>query len=158
MIPDNVRSEILSAIQHYDHPQYGALEALLIAVEHLRWISDETLLDLADLLQMSPEELDNRATFYNHLHRKPVGKHIIFVCDSVACWIMGFNSVRDYLCNKLEIELGQTTSDGLFTLLPIQCLGACDKAPVMMIDGVLHTNLDPGGIDQILTGYGWDRG
>jgi len=153
MLPEHVKSEILAAIQDYEHPKYGALDAMLIAVEHMRWLSDETLLDLAELLDMSPEELDNRATYYNHLHRMPVGKHIILVCDSVTCWIMGFNGIRDYLCHKLEIEVGQTTSDDRFTLLPVQCLGACEKAPVMMIDGVLYTHLNPGRIDEILAAY-----
>jgi len=158
MLPEHVKSEILSAVEKYEHPRHAALEVLLIAVEHLRWISDETLINLADLLGMSPEELDNRATFYNHLYRMPVGKHVILVCDSVTCWIMGFNGIRDYLCRRLEIEVGQTTSDDLFTLLPIQCLGACDKAPVMMIDGTLHTHLNPERIDEILSTYGWDPG
>ncbi len=156
MLPEHVRSEILSALEKFEHPKYGAVEALLIAVEHMRWISDEMLLDLADLLRMSPEELENRATFYNHLYRMPVGEHVILVCDSVTCWIMGFNGIRDYLCHKLKIDVGQTTSDGLFTLLPIQCLGACDRAPVMMIDTTLYTDLNPDRIDEVLAIYGWD--
>jgi NADH-quinone oxidoreductase subunit E len=93
------------------------------------------------------------ATFYNLIFRKPVGKHVIMVCDSVSCWIMGYDKIRERLCSRLAIELGQTTVDNRFTLLPIVCLGACDHAPVMMVDGDLHVDLDDRKIDQVLEKY-----
>jgi NADH-quinone oxidoreductase subunit E len=153
MLPEQVKSQILSAIDNHEQPRGAALEALMIAVEHFRWVSDETLVELAELLSMTPIELDARATFYNHIYRKPVGRHVIQICDSVACWIMGSDDIREYLVDKLGIKEGQTTSDGLFTLIPIQCLGACDKAPAMMIDETLYTDLTPQSIDEILESY-----
>ena len=83
---------------------------------------------------MSRDELDGVATFYNLIFRRPVGRHVIFYCDSVTCWLLGSNRLRDDLARRLEIHPGETTKDGKFTLLPIVCLGACDHAPVVMID------------------------
>ncbi len=102
---------------------------------------------------MSPAELDSVATFYNLIFRRPVGRHVIFLCDSVSCWVMGYERMRQHLINRLGVQPGQTTPDGRFTLLPIVCLGACDHAPVMMIDHDTHHDLDPRKIDDILERY-----
>jgi NADH-quinone oxidoreductase subunit E len=99
---------------------------------------------------MSPDELDSVATFYNLIYRKPVGRHVILVCDSVSCWIMGYDPIREHLSSRLGIGLGETTQDGRFTLLPIVCLGTCDHAPAMMVDDELYGDLDPAKIDEIL--------
>jgi len=120
---------------------------------HRGWISDETLDEVADFLDMTPAELDSVATFYNLIFRKPVGRHVILLCDSVSCWIMGYESMLEYLKKRLGVGFGETTPDGRFTLLPHVCLGACDQAPAMMVDGDLHVELDPDKIDRILSMY-----
>jgi NADH-quinone oxidoreductase subunit E len=102
---------------------------------------------------MSLADLDGVATFYNLIRRKQVGRHVALICDSVSCWIMGCERVRDQLCSKLGATLGSSTADGRFTLLPIVCLGACDHAPAMLIDGDLHVDLDEHRIDQVLEKY-----
>ena len=109
---------------------------------HRRWISDEALADIGELLGLSPDEVDARATFYNLIFRQPVGRHVILVCDSFACFVMGYEEMRRHLEERLGIGLGETTADGRFTLLPIVCLGACHLAPAMEIDGELHGPLD----------------
>ena len=91
---------------------------------------------------MTPDELDGVATFYNLIFRKPVGRHVIMLCDSVSCWIMGYERLRAQPDDAAGHRLGETTADGRFTLLPIVCLGACDHAPAMMIDDDLHGDLD----------------
>lgn len=153
MLPEDVTSEISRVLDRCVHPHCGAVEALLIVKDRYRWISDETLSAVAELLGMTVEQLDSIATFYNHLYRSPVGRHVILVCDSVSCWIMGCDGIRDYLTRKLGVQLGETTADDRFTLLPIQCLGACDKAPAMMVDEKLYVNLTPETIDEILSTY-----
>jgi NADH-quinone oxidoreductase subunit E len=102
---------------------------------------------------MTPDELDGVATFYNHIYRKPVGKHVILICDSVSCWIMGYDGLREHITSRLGISPGETTEDGLFTLLPIQCLGACDKAPALMIDGKLFSDLNAEKFDKLIEQY-----
>jgi NADH-quinone oxidoreductase subunit E len=116
-------------------------------------VSDESLRDVAELLGMTPHELDSVATFYNMVFRKPVGRHVVLVCGGVSCWIMDGVTVLDYLKKKLGIDIEQTTPDGRFTLLPAVCLGACDKAPVMMVDEDLHVNLTPEKVEAILERY-----
>jgi NADH-quinone oxidoreductase subunit E len=153
MLSKEERAEIEAEVQHYDYKRGACVEALKIVQRHRGWVSDESIQDIADFLDMTPDELDGVATFYNLVFREPVGEHVILICDSVSCWIMGYEDLLDYLAARLGITLGQTTEDGRFTLLPAPCLGACDRAPVMMIDEELHTNLDPGKLDQILAQY-----
>jgi NADH-quinone oxidoreductase subunit E len=102
---------------------------------------------------MTVDELEGVASFYNLIFRKPVGRHVILICDSISCWIMGYERMREHLTTRLGINLGETTADGRFTLLPIDCLGACDHAPALMIDDDLHGDLDPEKIDEILNKY-----
>ena len=85
------------------------------------------------ILGMTAEELDGVATFYNLIYRRPVGRHVILMCDSVSCWIMGYDRMRACAKKSLGIAPGETTADGRFTLLPVPCLGTCDKAPAMMV-------------------------
>src|SRR5579875_1082246 len=124
-----------------------------IVQKHRGWVSDESLKDIAELLGMSVDELDGVATFYNLIFRKPVGRHVIMVCDSISCWIMGYERLRDHLMKRLGVKMGETTPDGRFTLLPIVCLGTCDHAPAMMIDNDLHRDIDTDKIDSILEQY-----
>ena len=145
--------EIQEELGKYEQKRAAGPEALKIVQRHRGWISDESLNDIARFLDMTEEELDSVATCYNLIFRHPVGKHVIFLCDSVTCWLLEYESVYDHLSKKLGIAFGETTSDGLFTLLPISCLGACDKAPVMMIDDTLFVDLTVSKLDEILNQY-----
>lgn len=147
------RQAIEAELAHYPDRRAVCIEALKIVQEHRGWVSDEGLRDVAELLGMSPDELDGVATFYNLIFRKPVGRHVILLCDSVTCWIMHYERLRIRLRERLGIEFGGTTADGRFTLLPVVCLGACDRAPVLMIDKDLHEHVDPDGLDAILERY-----
>jgi len=145
--------EINEEMGRYPNKQAVCIDAMLIVQRHRGWVSDESIRDLAELLGMTTADLDGVATFYNLIRRKPVGRHVALICDSVSCWIMGCERVRDQLCTRLGTPLGGSTADGRFTLLPIVCLGACDRAPVMLIDGDLHVDLDERRIDQVLEKY-----
>jgi NADH-quinone oxidoreductase subunit E len=153
MLSTEERREIEAEFPHYPNRQAVAIDAMKIVQRHRRWLSDEAIRDIAELLGMTPADLDGVATFYNLLFRRPVGRHVIYLCDSVSCWIMGYDRQRDYLCGKLGIRPGETTADDRFTLLPIVCLGCCDHAPAMMVDNDLHLDLTPTRIDQVLEGY-----
>lgn len=134
-------------------PKNACIEALKIVQNSHGWVSDESLKDVADYVGMSPAELDSVATFYNLIFRRPVGRHVILVCDSISCWVMGYESIRDRLYEKLNIQYGQTTEDGRFTLLPNCCLGTCDRAPALMIDNDLYRDLTVEQLDEILEKY-----
>jgi NADH-quinone oxidoreductase subunit E len=147
------RREIEAEFAHYPTRRAVCIDALKIVQRHRGWISDESLHDVAQLLEMSLDELEGVATFYNLLYRKPVCRHVVLLCDSVSCWIMGYNRLRERLCSKLGVRVGETTADGRFTLLPIVCLGTCDHAPAMMVDEDLHRDLDPDGAEKALENY-----
>ena len=102
---------------------------------------------------VSSDELDAVATFYNLVFRKPVGRHIALICDSVSCWIMGYEKLCQALTARLNVSLGETTADNRFTVLPIVCLGACDHAPAVMIDDDLHLDVKPHQLDEVLENY-----
>jgi len=153
MLTTEERQEIEKEIAHYEYKRAACIESLKILQRHRGWISDESLHDLAPLLGMTVHELDNVATFYSLIFRQPVGEHIILLCDSVSCWLMGYEQIRDQLQAQLGIELGQTTADGRFTLLPMPCLGDCDHAPALMIDEELHHDLDKTKVVELLENY-----
>lgn len=148
--------EIEHELSHYEQPSGATIEALKIVQKHRGWVSDEAVKEIAEKLKTSAADVDSVATFYNLIFRKPVGRHVIFVCDSVSCYIMGYDGLRAKLEKKLGIKYGQTTPDNRFTLLPICCLGTCDKAPAMLIDQDLHRGLeemDAATLDALLAGY-----
>jgi NADH-quinone oxidoreductase subunit E len=153
MLTEQERQEIADEARHYPERRAVCIEALKIVQQRRGWVSDEALRDLAGFLEMTPEELEGVATFYNLVFRRPVGRHVILLCDSVSCWIMGCERIRGELTARLGIRPGETTADGRFTLLPIVCLGTCDHAPALMIDEDLHRDLDPGALDGILERY-----
>jgi NADH-quinone oxidoreductase subunit E len=153
MLTAEEREEIETKLADYPNTQAVCIEAMLIVQRRQGWVSDEKLRDLSELLRLSVADLDGVATFYNLIRRRPVGRHVALICDSVSCWIMGSERMRDHLCSRLGAPLGGTTADGNFTLLPIVCLGACDHAPAMMIDGTLHEDLDEPKIEEILARY-----
>ena len=129
MLTDEEKKEIDEEVAKYHKKRAAGPEALKIVQNHRGWISDESLGDVARYLEMTDDELDSVATCYNFIFRKPVGRHIIVLCDSVTCWIVGYEQILEHIQNRLGIRMGQTTDDGRFTLLPAACLGACDKAP-----------------------------
>lgn len=145
--------EINAELAHYTVKASASVEALNIVQRHRGWVSDEAVKDVAVMLDMTPDELDAVATFYSFIFRKPVGRHVILVCDSISCCIMGYNPLLDVLKMKLGVALGETTADNRFTLLPISCIGACDGAPAFMVDGDLYGPVTPETVDEILGKY-----
>ena len=153
MLSPEERKEIEAEFPFYATRQAVCIDAMKIVQKHRGWVSDEALRDVAAMLEMAPDELDGIATFYNMIFRRPVGRHLILLCDNVSCWIMGYERMRARLAERLGVGLGQTTPDRRFTFLPNVCLGACDRAPVMMVDEDLHTDLTEEKIDAILERY-----
>ena len=142
--------EINAEMSHYEDKTAVSIEALKIVQNHRRWVSDECLVAVAELLEISPAQLEAVATFYNLIYRQPVGKTVIHYCNSVTCWMLGSEQVRERLCRHLNVELGEMSVDGEYTILPIVCLGACDHAPVVMIGNELRLDITEDAVNEIL--------
>ena len=142
--------EINAEMNHYEDKTAVSIEALKIVQKHRRWVSDACLVAVAELLDISPAQLEAVATFYNLIYRRPVGKTVIHCCDSVTCWMLGGDRLRESLCRQLNVELGEMTEDGAYTILPSACLGACDHAPVAMVGDELRLDLTEDAVNEIL--------
>ena len=153
MLSDDERREIEAEMTRYPTRQAVCVDAMKIVQRHRGWVSDESLKDLAPVLEMTADELDGVATFYNMIFRRPVGRHVILVCNSVTCWMLGADRLHAQAAIASGAQSGDTSADGRFTLLPIVCLGDCDHAPALMIDGDLHGGVDPEQVDRLLARY-----
>jgi len=153
MLTEKEMREISSELAHCETKESASVEALNIVQRNRGWVSDDALKGVAAMLDMTPDELDAVATFYSFIFRKPVGRHVILICDSISCWVMGYHPLLDLLEARLGVTFGGTTEDKRFTLLPVSCLGSCDKAPAMMVDDDLYGPVSPETMNEILGKY-----
>jgi NADH-quinone oxidoreductase subunit E len=134
----------------------GKQKSALLPVLHLAqeenngWLSAEAMDYVAELLQLKPIEVYEVATFYSMYNLKPVGKYIFEVCQTGPCMLNGSDNIIAYIKEKLAIEVGQTTADGLFTLKTVECLGACGYAPMMQMGKFYKEHLTKEKVDQII--------
>ncbi|MCW3109083.1 MAG: dehydrogenase [Segetibacter sp.] len=140
-------------VQLVPYKKAAVIEALKIVQGERGWISDESVEEIAAFLDMSPAEVDSVATFYNLIFRKPVGRHVILLCDSISCYVMGYQKLYEAIQQHLNIKFGQTTTDKCFTLLPNPCLGCCDHAPAFMIDDDLYMDVKEEELQEIFNKY-----
>jgi NADH-quinone oxidoreductase subunit E len=150
MLPKELFETLQVKIASVEHPRELVVDIMFALQNHYGYLSDEALEEGARLLKMTPLELEELATFYDFIYREPVGRFVIHVCDGVVCWMNGYESVLDYLSKKLRIKPGETTEDGLFTLLPTACIGYCDLSPAMLVNGRPYGPLTSERIDDIL--------
>jgi NADH-quinone oxidoreductase subunit E len=157
MIYMNLTETEIQSIDHeialVPYKKAAVIEALKIVQQHRGWVSDESVEAIAGYLEMSPAEVDSVATFYNLIFRKPVGRHVILLCDSISCYVMGYKELYGALSKKLSIKFGETTTDKRFTLLPNCCLGCCDHAPAFMVDEDLYQDVKKEQLEEILNKY-----
>ena len=139
------------------YPQGRQKSALLpvlhLAQEQFGWLSSDTMDYVAGLLSITPIEVYEVASFYSMYNLKPVGKYLFEVCQTGPCMVSGANSIVNYIKQKLNIEVGETTQDGLFTLKTVECLGACGYAPMMQVGKFYKEHLTPEKVDQIIAEY-----
>ena len=138
MIPDKLKQELSARIATAVTPREAAVDVLKALQVHYGWLTDEAVEEAASLLGLSPLQVDELATFYEMLYRRPVGKRVIHVCDSISCWAMEGETLMAHIAELLGVQPGETTTDGCFTLLPCCCLGNCGEAPTMMIGDTLY--------------------
>ncbi|MDH7488046.1 MAG: NADH-quinone oxidoreductase subunit NuoE [Anaerolineae bacterium] len=150
MLSDKAKSEIQQLKARYPHPNSALLPALALAQKEHGWLSPEVLEEVAEVMGLSPAQVGSVASFYTMFNRRPVGKYLVQVCTNVACSLLGAEHIVEHLKRKLGINVGETTPDGLFTLLEVECLGSCGTAPVMQVNDTYYENLTAEKIDQIL--------
>lgn len=150
MLSDKAKSEIQQLKARYPHPNSALLPALALAQKEHGWLSPEVLEEVAEVMGLSPAQVGSVASFYTMFNRRPVGKYLVQVCTNVACSLLGAEHIVEHLKRKLGIHVGETTPDGLFTLLEVECLGSCGTAPVMQINDTYYENLTAEKVDQIL--------
>jgi len=153
VLSETERSAIEHEMHHYEDSRAATIEALKIVQKARGWVPDGACDAIGEILGIPASDVEGVATFYSQIFRVPVGRHIIRVCDSMTCYIGGHESVLDSIRNEIGIEPGQTSTDGRFTLIPVCCLGNCDKAPALMIDDDTFGDVQPGGIAQLLEAY-----
>lgn len=144
------RAAIDNLIAHAPEPRASCTDVLRYIQEQYGYVDDHRLQEVSRMLSMSAAELDEIATFYNLIFRRPVGERVLFLCNSITCWMLGQPKLQLHLQNRLGIQPGETTKDGQITLLPIVCLGHCDHAPAMLLGPTLHGDLDCKKLDQLL--------
>ncbi len=150
MITEELRRKLKKIVKEAHNPREALVDVIMECQRRTHWLKDDHIKEIAEITGISPLQIDELTTFYNLMFRKPVGRRVILICDSISCTMMGSDSLIRYLCEKLKIEVGGTTPDGIFTLLPICCLGNCGEAPAMLLGDKLYGNLTPEKIDAIL--------
>lgn len=147
------RAAIEQERHHFEQPQAASIEALKIVQRRHGWVPDGAIPAIASVLGLGPAQVEEVATFYSLIFRQPVGRHVILVCDSSACFLTGYDELREALTSRLGIEFGQTTPDQRFTLLPVCCLGACDQGPALMVDDDTYGPVSPDQVAALLEAY-----
>ncbi|WWO98586.1 MAG: NADH-quinone oxidoreductase subunit NuoE [Candidatus Dasytiphilus stammeri] len=147
------KREIEEKKQHYENARSVLVDALKIVQKYRGWVPDDAIHAIGKFLGISASDIEGVATFYSHIFRYPVGRHIIRYCDSYVCYMNGYEKIQHLLEKTLKIKIGQTTSDKRFTLLPTSCLGHCDKSPALMIDDETYGPVNPNSIIAILEQY-----
>ncbi|QXE89879.1 NADH-quinone oxidoreductase subunit NuoE [Geomonas subterranea] len=150
MIPETLKTSLEARVASAITPREAAVDVMKELQTHYGWLTDEAVGEAAVLLGLSPLQVEELATFYEMIYRRPVGKKVIHVCDSISCWCADCDTIIQYLKDKLGVGLGGTTADGVFTLIPCCCMGMCGDSPAMSVGGVPYGKLTPELVDKIL--------
>jgi NADH-quinone oxidoreductase subunit E len=141
---------IRALAQRYPDSRSALLPALHIAQNELGWVSGEAMEEVGSLLDVAPDQVEEVATFYSMYYTEPVGTYVLEVCKTAPCSFMGADEIIEYISQKLGIEPGQTTPDGMFTLLRVECLAACHRAPMMQVNHRYYQDLTPAKVDSLI--------
>ena len=148
--PPEALARIDRILSRYPTKQAALLPVLWVAQETWGWISREAAEEVARILELSPAHVSGVLTFYTMYNLEPVGRHLLQFCTSISCHIAGAGGLLDHCRRRLGIDLGQTTSDGRFTMVEVECIAGCDRAPSMMIDDTYHEPMDSSRLDALL--------
>lgn len=147
------KAELAQILESYPEKRSAVLPALYLAQREYGYLSPQAMQEVAGLLELDPTEVNTVAAFYTLFYREPVGKFVIQVCEDLPCALCGAEKIISHLKERLGIEVGETTPDGLFTLQTVMCVAGCDKAPVMQVNLKYFEDLSPEKVDQILDSF-----
>jgi NADH-quinone oxidoreductase subunit E len=151
VLSEKSKADIQRIRDEYPDPQSALLPALRLAQEDYGgWLPEAAFDEVAEAMDLPATQVASVATFYTMLNKEPVGRHLVQVCTNLACSLLGAEHLLDYIGRRLGIAVGETTADGKFTLLEVECLGSCGTAPMMQVDDRYYENLTKDKIDQIL--------
>lgn len=149
-LSEKTRQAILELQKQYPVKRSALIPALHMAQAEVGYLPRETQDEVADLFDLAPNEVNSVVTFYDMFFEEPVGKHLIHICKNVSCMLRGCDDLMEKLCHKLQIKPGETSADGEFTVIACECLAACDKAPMMIVDDKVVGPVKESDLDQIL--------
>ena len=134
-----------------DQKRSAVLAALYLVQEQQGYLTANGMRHVAGILEMTPAEVEDVATYYVMFYREPVGKHVLQVCRTLSCALLGAERVTEALSDKLGLKVGETDKSGLFTLMEFECLGACDRAPIVMINNEhWHEKVQPDDVGKLI--------
>jgi len=151
VLSEDARKRIQDLRKVYETNQSALIPALHIAQADKGWLSPETQLEVAQLLDVTPQEVRGVVTFYTMFHQKPVGKYLLQVSRNLCCSLKRGHRLQAQIEQRLQIREGETTKDGRFTLISVECLGSCGTAPVMMVNERYVEDLTAPALDKLLT-------
>jgi len=150
MIPKSLKSSLEQRVADAATNREAAVDIMKELQRHYGWLTDEAVEEAAQLLGLSTLQVEEMATFYEMIYRRPVGRHVVHVCDSISCWTSGGETLLESLTHLLEIKPGSTTADGVITLLPCSCLGNCGEAPCLMVGEKQYGRMTPQSVLEIV--------
>ncbi|MDQ2870992.1 MAG: NADH-quinone oxidoreductase subunit NuoE [Acidobacteriota bacterium] len=150
VFPPDALQRIDGILARYPTKQAALLPLLWVAQETWGWISKEAAEEVARILDLSPAHVDGVLTFYTMYNLKPVGRHLLQICTSISCHLAGAERLLDHCQKRLGIGLEQTTPDGQFSLVEVECIAGCDKAPSIMVNDTYFEPVDEKRLDEIL--------
>lgn len=153
MVLEDVFEEVNKLLERYPEKEAALLPTLHLVQRSEGYISDEAIKSVASHLEIPQVRVEKAISFYTIFRRIPIGQHLIEICTNISCSLLGADHLLDYLEKELGIKAGETTSDGLFTLGTVECLGACGVAPVMQVDDDYYGNLTEEKISQIISDF-----
>ena len=149
-LPPPVLEEIARLRGLYAQPRSALLPALHAAQEEIGYLTEDAMRGVGDALGLPLSEVMSIATFYEMFHLERPGRHHIRICTNISCHLNGCEALLERLCSRLGIRPGETTADGRVTLEPVQCLAACEEAPVLLVDAERHARVTPVMVDELL--------
>lgn len=150
VLSEQARARIHEFVDKYPDSRSALLPALHVAQNELGWVSRAAMEEVGETLKIDPDLVEEVATFYTMYYTKPVGTYVLEVCKTIPCSLLGADEIIDYISEKLGIQPGETTQDGMFTLFRVECLAACHRAPVMQVNHRYYQDLTPQKVDTLI--------